>query len=216
MALIIQLSLPSIVTHFDFSRMYKNISYDFETFISLERSNMTDINLFSPVHPQCAQCSCNGVYFISSLTLLPQYQELWDLLQFWIYSLLCLCRSRKLDISAECFSENFHRLLFFEWYFLKACFWQLGLSTLDSFVLTLNGLLLSVMYCQLFLILYSACAHAFKIICLFFTALPILLKLHTFWILVQPHLSWEIFNKGTINGSQVSLIAVLVLCSSVH
>lgn len=136
MTLIIQLSLPSIVTHFDFSRMYKNISYDFETFISLERSNMTDINLFSPVHPQCAQCSCNGVYFISALTLLPQYQELWDLLQFWIYSLLCLCRSSKLDISAECFSENFHCLLFFEWYFLKACFLQLRLSTLDSFVLT--------------------------------------------------------------------------------
>lgn len=38
MTLIIQFPLPSIVTHFDFSRIYKNISYDFETFISLDRS----------------------------------------------------------------------------------------------------------------------------------------------------------------------------------
>jgi hypothetical protein len=216
MTLIIQFSPLSIVTHFDFSRMYKNISYDFETFISLECSNMTDINLFSPIYPQCAQCSCNDIHFISALTLLQRYQELWDLLQFWFYSFLWVCRSSKLDISAEYFSKNFHCLLFFEWYFLKACFLQLGLSTLASFLLTLNGLLLRVMYCQLFLILYSARTHTFKIICLSFITLPILLKPHTFWIPVQPHLSWEAFNKGSINVGQVSLIAVLVFCPSVH
>lgn len=129
MTLIIQFPLPSIVTHFDFSRIYKNISYDFETFISLDRSEHDRYKSVLSNLPSMCRCPCNHICFISALTLSQWYQELWDLLQFCFYSFPYLCRSSKLDISAEYCSENFHFLLFFGRHSLKACLIQLGLST---------------------------------------------------------------------------------------
>ena len=49
MMLIIQFSFLSIETDSDLSRIYKNINYDFKTFISLELMGINDKNLLSPI-----------------------------------------------------------------------------------------------------------------------------------------------------------------------